>query len=334
MVENSSQVTRKRGRPRQHPISSLYHREAQGDVTEHILLADPLLPPALYAEIAPLPVPFAHYALTRLQKQLPHASDTQLQMRFLTALREARETAFEVLDDFVRNRHEPIAPELRLSTEWLLKELAAYDPQRTMPDSTFKNWQKRGLIRMEAWGKPQPSNAAAVLMIRMLDRQKEHIFPFTLAASEPDYWCYVKEYPTSSLDVLPISHVHLLPPSAVIWTPWAGACWGEQERWHLMGENEASLGAIRFAGTKMIRGERWWAVNWPTLTTWEPAIASWYQSFPGHHDRQVETLASLVLERLFLERVPGWMTQIPHMSCRLDAVAQPEKGTRPDGFIS
>jgi hypothetical protein len=208
------------------------------------------------------------------------------------------------MDDFVRNRYEPVAPDLRLSTEWLLKELAAYDPKQTMPDSTFKNWQKRGIIRMEAWGKPQPSNAAAVLMIRMLDRQKEHIFPDVLSAEEPDYWCYVKETPSSLLEVIPVSQLSLLPPAAIVWTAWAGATW--ESRWHLIGEAETHIGAIRFAGTKPVKDHQWWAIDLPTLNLWDTKVASLYIPFPGHHDRQMENLATLVLDRLFLEQVTQW----------------------------
>lgn len=284
-----------------------------------------VLPASRYADIAPLPVSFAEYELQRFGKQFPQVPPDLVLEMFLSEVSEKRETAFEVMDDFARNRLEPITPDLRLSTNWLTGVLAAYDPMGTMPDSTFKNWQKRGIIRMESHGKPEPANAAAVLMMRMLDRQKENIFPLSLAASEPGYWCAVVETPSSPPEVIPVELLYLLPPPAIVWTPWAGASW--QERWHLVGENEANLGAIRFAGTKLVRGKLWWAVDLPDLAVWDGQAASLYARAPGHHERQVEDIATLVLDRLFVNRVPQWNGQTKNISHRVFVEKAPSSGT-------
>jgi hypothetical protein len=265
------------------------------------------LPVARYADIAPLPVSFAEYQIQRFGKQFPQYSPEQILALFLNEMSEKRETAFEVMDDFARNRFEPVSPELRLSTNWLTAALAAYDPLGTMPESTFKNWQKRGIIRMESHGKPEPANAAAVLTMRMLDRRKENIFPDTLASGEPGYWCAVVEAPSRPPEVIPVEQIPLLPPSSIVWTPWAGAAW--QERWHLIGENEANLGAIRFAGTKLVRGNLWWAVDLADLAAWDEQAASLYVQAVGNHERLVEDIATLVLDRLFFGKIPRWNEQ-------------------------
>src|ERR1700753_3663966 len=97
---------------------------------------EPMLPASCYADIAPLPVPFAEYQLQRLKKQEgAQTSHDVLLQHFLSEVRSARETAFEVMDDFVRNRNLRVLPELRLSTEWLTMNLAAYDPMETMPSA-------------------------------------------------------------------------------------------------------------------------------------------------------------------------------------------------------
>ena len=282
-----------------------------------------ILPPSLYMDIAPLPVPFAEYQLDRYLKQFPSAPPNQILEEFLNAVSEKRETAFEVMDDFVLNRFEPVSPEFRLSTYWFQNALASYDPMKTMPDSTFKNWQQRGIIRMEGHGKPKPSNAAAVFMIRIFDRQKENIFPETLRASEPDYWCGVVETPDSPPEVIPINQLGLLPPGAIVWTPWAGAVW-EKDRWHLVGEN----GAIRFAGTRLVRGKLWWNVDLATLQTWDKKAVTLYKPVPGNHERQVQDIANVVLDRLFVEKVPQWNKQTKKISHRVTSLLEREKGEK------
>ena len=265
-----------------------------------------LLPVPFYADIAPLPISFALHQLPRFQKLYAQEEPQTVLTRFLKAVHATRETAFEVLDDFVRNRHLPIAPHLRLSTEWLTRNLAAYDPLKTMPSATFKTWQRRGIIRMEAHGKPTPASAAAVLITRMLDRQKENIFPEVLPEREPDYWCTVVESLASAPQVIPITLLDRLPPSAIVWT-WPGAAW--EDRWASIGQNEGNLAAIRFAGTKLVKGERWWNVELEHLRQWDPQTAALYQPTRGHHERQIENLATVVLDRVYTIQVPRWNIQ-------------------------
>jgi hypothetical protein len=260
-----------------------------------------MLPVSCYADIAPLPVPLAEYQLQRLKRQHEHTNKDTLLQHLLAEVRDARETAFEVMDDFVRNRNLHVSPELRLSTEWLVRNLAAYDPANTMPAATYKNWQRRGIIRMDAHGKPRPSSAAATLIVRMMDPQKENIFPESLVPSEPDYWCIVITAPSSAPQLLPVDLIHLLPPAAVVLTPWAGASWSDTPaRWHLIGENEKHVGAIRFAGTKYVRGQLWWDLTLQDLMAWDKQVTSLYVESPGGNmERQVEDLANVVLNRLW-----------------------------------
>jgi len=277
--------------------------------------AEKLLPESLYAEIAPVPVPFAEHHLRRVRKAYPQEPLATVLELFLAEVRSTRETAFEVMDDFVRNRNAPVPPDLRLSTEWLTRTLAAYDPAQTMPKATYKNWQRRGIIRMEAHGKPQPSSAAATLMMRMMNRQKEHLFPEVFRTTEPDYWCNVIETPSHRPEVIPVNALHLLPPSALVWTPWAGAAW--EDCWHIIGEHETNQAAIRFAGTKLVKGELWWDVDVPDLEAWDRLCASLYIAVPGHHERQVQDLATIVLTHVYAKNVPIWSKQLKTVSARI-----------------
>jgi hypothetical protein len=269
-----------------------------------------MLPVCCYADVAPLPIPFAEYQLGRLRKFYAQEHPQAVLALFLKEVRAARETAFEVMDDFVRNQDAPVSPDMRLSTEWLTKNLAAYDPLKTMPSATYKNWQRRGIIRMDGHGKPRPSSAAAALLVRMIDRQKEHIFPLSLASSEPDYWCIVIESPASEPEVLPVDLVHLLPGSAVVVTEWAGASWDlPPSRWLLIGENEGNLGAIRFAGTKYVKGKLWWNIDLAELIAWDKQAVSLYVPLAGDEERQVEDLANAILHRLFAMKKPVWQNK-------------------------
>src|SRR5205807_5773163 len=139
--------------------------------------------------------------------------------------------------------------------------------------------------------------------------KKESIFPDLLTPEEPDYWCYTVVSPLSTPEVLPVNAIRLLPPSALVWTPWAGASWthiASTDRWHLIGENEANLAAIRFAGTKYVKGKRWWNVGLAELEAWDKHVASLYIHIPGDEECQVEDLATLTLHRIFAEKKPLW----------------------------
>lgn len=294
-------------------------KEESGSQTRRSVTGERLhiIPHSFYADVAPLPIPLAEYQLCRFLKISANISPQETFEQFLSEVQLARETAFEILDDFVRNRHRSVPSDLRLSTEWLTKTLAAYDPSRTMPATTFKHWQKRGIIRMDAHGKPSPGSAAAVLMIRMMDRHKENIFPETLSSYEADYWCHVIEMPESPyIQVLPLHLLSCLPASAIVWTPWPGAAW-EENQWHLIGEHEANSAAIRFAGVKLVRGTYWWDVNLEDLIRWDAQAASLYIPLSGQHERQIQDLANVILNRLFAERVPIWNKQEKHISKRL-----------------
>jgi hypothetical protein len=273
-----------------------------------IICTNKILQECFYADIAPLPVPFAEYQLRLMQKLYPHESSERIWEKFLYEVRQYSETAFRVLDDVVHNRLLNVPSDLRLSTEWMLKTLAVYDPAKTMPPATFKHWQRRGIIRMESHGKPVPASAAAVLIMRMMNnKQKENIFPDKLLPHEPNYWCNVMESLSSCPKIIPVNLIDQLPPFAIVWTPWAGAAW--EGRWHIIGEHERNLAAIRFAGLRMIKGVHWWDVDLADIERWDKKVASLYIHLEGHTECQVQDLANVVLNRIFSTKVPVWNTQ-------------------------
>lgn len=81
-----------------------------------------------------------------------------------------------------------------------------------------------------------------------------------------------------------------------------------------MGENEGNLAAMRFAGTKYVKGKRWWNVGLTELKAWDQHAASLYVHVPGNTERQVEDLATLVLHRLFAKHKPLWEKERKTMS--------------------
>nr|WP_242527382.1 hypothetical protein [Ktedonosporobacter rubrisoli] len=104
-------------------------------------------------------------------------------------------------------------------------------------------------MRFREHGIPDPSNAAAVFIYRLLVQdQRKGFLPTSMAPEEPDWWCWRQSGPDDKWIPCPIPLPTDLPPETVLWTPWAGASW--EASWLLVGQDRR---AIRFAGTHRSR---------------------------------------------------------------------------------
>ena len=87
-----------------------------------------ILPEALYAEVAPLPVPMAQHLYSTFLKSLdPSLDDPSF---FLETFQEKRRSVYAYMDSFVRNRDGQLPHHLRYTTQWLRENLGQYAPDK------------------------------------------------------------------------------------------------------------------------------------------------------------------------------------------------------------
>jgi len=164
---------------------------------------------------------------------------------------------------FVANDH--------LTTSWLLKALTTHTPGKTpVQSSTLNLWHERGLFSYTERGYPEPDSAAAMLIARMVDRRERNWLPTIMTQREPRWWCWRQDRPDAPVVACPIPLPDDLPPSALLWTPWLGACW------HIPWLQIGLLGAARFAGTQgPMSGEEWrWNLSLEDFHRWDPEMAA------------------------------------------------------------
>lgn len=157
----------------------------------------------LAAHWAPLTGPFIAHVLDLLRSQRSadlthdHSSDF---FRFTAELRVHRNNVFDRMDPFVllderadqvekqksnslshrASAHHPGARSRNITTTWALKELASLlNLEKPFPRSTFGTWQERGLVDSFAYGLPERTSVARLLLYLSL---VNHLF---VAASHP-----------------------------------------------------------------------------------------------------------------------------------------------------
>lgn len=213
-----------------------------------------LIPERLYPAFAPLPIPFAQHLVTQeyrrcrriATRKRPISPEPPAEVFWQTILprvQRARSIVFELMHPFVLAdaRHRRRGRDLSFpDSEWLLDMLANYTPAEYEPRAfsleTLKGWVKRGLLIRE-WelGPFDQTSAAALLIARIAEEIYENKWlPSQMAEEEPRWWCYGQEHPGATIVSLPAPLPDGLPPSMILWTPWQGAVWLNEE-WHFAG---------------------------------------------------------------------------------------------------
>lgn len=231
-----------------------------------------------YAEVAPLPASVADHLFSRFQ-----ARDEQA---FVSVVHEKRRDTFEVLDAYVRAG--------ALTRALVLDRLGLYG--KTVAQTTFTNWQQRGLIEMERSGKPNPISAQALLISAMIDPGQRSFLPPGDAPAGDTWHCYIQRYQNAEIETCPVGQLDALPPSTLCWTRMRSASW--VPGWHLIGESEGTLGCIRFAGARMVHGRTWYDVTLDDIRLWDAAVADLFVSLPGDTLAQIQVLCYPLFHRL------------------------------------
>jgi hypothetical protein len=266
---------------------------------------------SLYPLYAPLPVPMVEHLLIRLMRAKRASSPSMAWDVLRNEVQEKREMAFFSMDPFVqprslqRERHIP--REGAYSTAWLLQTLTNHTPDKVpILQDTLSKWHKRGLVRYREHGVPDYDSAAALFLVRMIDRGERNFLPSRIKDEEPYWWCWRQDTPTAPVIPCPVPLPPSLPPSALLWTDWAGASWSAP--WVKIG---ASRGAIRWAGVMKIRQEQErWALTTADLTRWDQEAAALLNGLPllDEANQKIEELermhdvATSVLRRLAAQR--------------------------------
>ena len=225
----------------------------------------PKLPKSLYAEIAPLPPAMADHLLLRLERKIHFSEDTLIEM-LIKEVREKRETAFFYMNPFITSGV--------FTTARLLDTLSIYSPtHKPLPRPTLSFWSRRGLVRFEAQGRPEPQSAAALLIARLIDDGERNFLPDTIIEEEGSWWCTAQTSPHALPHTLPVSRLDELPPASLLWTPWSGAAWSTD--WVMIHDVHSNdRGAIRWSSIRKSRGEQEWNITLEALLHWDATLAT------------------------------------------------------------
>jgi hypothetical protein len=261
------------------------------------------LPEALYAEVAPLPIPLAQHLYHYWLNKLPADQDEVNLSDFLRAIQEKRQSVYAVMDSFVRNREFDQSPRrLRYSTLWLRETLGQHTPnKKPIPSKTFDHWVANNLIRNTRKGQPTPDSGAALCIVRMIIEGTK-VLPGSMPPDTPPWICYAQDTPAGQRYLLPITEIERLNPAALLWTPWPGAAW--DSHWMLLSDPLAGeyFGAIRYAKAVTMHGATYYNVTKEDILSWVPDFAGQFKS--GSPD-ELQAVARLALVQLAEEgRIP------------------------------
>jgi hypothetical protein len=229
----------------------------------------------VYPLFAPLPIPMILHLLRGPSKAHPAATQQPLTWQELEQqVSAARHAVYTIMYPFVEGDS--------LSTAWLLQTLTANSPNKSpVQGATLALWHERKLMRYteQRRGRPDPENAAALLVTRMVDRRERNWLPTTMAEEEPAWWCYRQDSPLAPITACPVPLPSDLPATTLLWTPWRGAGWLRNRPWLPIG----NLGAIRWGSAReIVRGSEWmWDLSPHQLREWDSEIAA--LPFPTRH---------------------------------------------------
>jgi hypothetical protein len=254
-------------------------------------------------QLAPLPVPVmlhlaAHqkrgpqkrFALT-FSDELDRESRNfhAIWTRMEEAVREKRALAYTLLSEVIETDD--------YSTQWVQQTLADYHRAVTPP--TISRWRDHGLLRYDEWNRPNADSVASLFIVSLIDSRERRRMPSTMPKSEPFWWCWRQDSPHSPTVPCPIPLPDDLPPSSLLWTPWAGAAW------HPSWLNVGQRGAIRWAGTRVQFGKPLWNITEDDLRRWDPGVDEFPLGVLEMAPEILHTKANLVLLRLAQSRLPS-----------------------------
>lgn len=194
----------------------------------------------------PTPPKLTEEALAQAQRQLEQ-SRADLWSAFL-------DTRQQVVTDLA-----PLVQAKRLTMKELRGQIKARS-DHDLAASTLRAWVSRHLLTRASSGKPEPSCAAAILIMRSLmprERQRDWL-PSAMASDEPRWWCWRQDAPDAQLLPCPVPMPSDLPTAALLWTPWVGAAW--QEPWQAI-----EGGAARWAGVPTLAEINQWGITLETM---------------------------------------------------------------------
>ncbi len=262
-----------------------------------------ILPEAMYAEVAPLPVPMAQHLYRTFLKSSDHPLEDP--SSFLEELQEKRRSVYACMDSFVRNRDGQLPHHLRYTTQWLRENLGHYTPgKQPISPKTFNHWVKNGFIRNTRKGQPTPDSGAAVYIMRMMIQGTKLLYD-SLPADAAPWVCFAQDGHGDQPYSLPIHEIEQCPRAAtLLWTPWAGAAW--DPHWMLLSNvlEGKYFGAIRFAHAETLRDETYYMVSQEDILSWLPGYASQFGPGPFTVDK-LQRLARVALTDLAVGRVPS-----------------------------
>lgn len=137
----------------------------------------------------------------------------------LQAIGPRREQVARDLDRIVRTDG--------LTVSQFIELLRATSPPTARPTvQLLSPWRGRGILEPRRHGFLEAQRAAAVLLARSLvPTATRNWLPDEIAPREPIWWCWRQDGPTSPITICPVPLPPDLPPSALLWVPWAGAAW-------------------------------------------------------------------------------------------------------------
>ncbi len=203
-----------------------------------------VFPSHLYPAFAPLPVPMANHLLLLHQRQYRRRpsrrpAPEELMQAVLEKIARARTLVYDYVCPFViaeEKRQQRGGSRSFPQAEWVLETLAQYTPGQVKNSvETLDFWQKKGLLRREKTrGLLEITSVAALLMARLAEeRLQRNWLPSLLEAEEPHWWCYGRAAPDAPLQAIPVPIPPSSPASLLLWTPWQGAVW-EEEQWQII----------------------------------------------------------------------------------------------------
>ncbi len=159
----------------------------------------------------------------------------------LEKIARARTLVYDYVRPFVmadKKRQQRGESRIFPQAEWVMETLAQYTPGLIRNSvETLDFWQKKGLLRREKTrGLLEITSVAALLIARLAEEKlQRNWLPSSLEADEPHWWCYGRSAPDAPLQAIPVPiPPSSSPPSLLLWTPWQGAVWEEEEPWQIV----------------------------------------------------------------------------------------------------
>lgn len=183
----------------------------------------------------------------------------------MRAQRQLEQAHAQLWDEFLDARQQVVADLAPLvqAKRLTMKALRGQIKARSGHDqaaSTLRAWVSRHLLARVSSGKPEPSCAAAILIMRSLmprEHQRDWL-PSAMASDEPRWWCWRQDAPDAQPQPCPIPLPSDLPKAAILWTPWQGAAWCEP--WQAI-----EGGAARWAGVPTLTEVNQWSIVLETM---------------------------------------------------------------------